>query len=173
MIKINKKDKNDLLQSQKLISSVNSVDDAKYLVEKFFTMALNKVLLLFHYFPCLSVFKCWIFKGILAAQKEYLNKELELELGQLGREHQTHQQIIQQFLNGENDYTGENLNSTNGNDFEIDEIILAPHILGRFWLVQAKRQSVKKYCLYLIIWRFKWFGFELKIWLASHPTQDD
>jgi hypothetical protein len=69
-------------------------------------------------------------KGIVAAQKEYLNKELELELGQFEREHQTQQQLLQQFLDGDYDYTIGDLNNTNGQDYEIDEIILAPEIQG-------------------------------------------
>lgn len=96
-----------MLTAQTLISSINSIDEAKYLVEKFFTMALNK--------------------GIIAAQKEYFNKELEIELSQFERDHYVQQQLLQQLMSVE---SCDNKTAA-GQDYEIDEIILAPQIQGK------------------------------------------
>jgi hypothetical protein len=93
-------------------------------------------------------------KGALAAQKEYLNKELELELGQLGREHQTNQQLIQQFLSDDNDYNG-NFSNSNGNDFEIDEIILAPQIHGNARALKKNSPRLQSHILMLETSRFQ------------------
>ena len=97
-----------MLTAQSLILSINSIDEAKYLVEKFYNLALNK--------------------GVIAAQKEYLNKELEIELSQFERDHYVQQQLLQQLMG--NDSMG--IESMGANqDYEIDEIILAPQMQGK------------------------------------------
>jgi kinesin family member 21 len=91
------KDSNNLLTSKNLITSIGSLDEAKYLIGQFYLMALNK--------------------GVIAAQKEYLNKELECELAQYENDHLVQQQLLQQMMSYE---------QSNEPDYEIDEIILAP-----------------------------------------------
>lgn len=91
------KDSNNLHTSKNLISSISSLDEAKYLIEQFYQMALNK--------------------GVIAAQKEYLSKELECELAQYENDHLVQQQLLQQMMSYE---------QSNEPDYEIDEIILAP-----------------------------------------------
>lgn len=95
-----------MLTAQNLITSINSIDEAKYLVEKFYNLALNK--------------------GVVAAQKEYLNKELEIELSQFERDHYIQQQLLQQLMGNDAMDCGAN------QDYEIDEIILAPQMQGTF-----------------------------------------
>lgn len=91
-------------------------------------------------------------KGILASQKEYLNTELEYELDQLEKDFNVQQQLVQQIINSgqiseelaqqillntnqscTNNTNAKpvNMNLINGccdDNFEIDEIILAPMI---------------------------------------------
>jgi hypothetical protein len=93
-----------MLTAQNLIISISSIDEAKYLVEKFYNLALNK--------------------GVIAAQKEYLNKELEIELSQFERDHYVQQQLLQQLMGNDSMAIENGANQ----DYEIDEIILAPQM---------------------------------------------
>lgn len=62
-----------------LIHTINSIDEAKFMLKKLAMLALNK--------------------GITAAQKEYLNNELECELEQIEKDYYVQQQIVQQIIN--------------------------------------------------------------------------
>lgn len=144
---------------ESLIHTISSIDEAKFILKKFLILALNK--------------------GILAAQKEYLNNELECELDQIEKDYYVQQQVVQQIINSgqiSNEFVQQillynqpfkfdtiqgntNTNNTNNNantnyddiqprtlncsninssfmmngvndNFEIDEIILAPMIDG-------------------------------------------
>lgn len=140
------KDGCDYFNLESLIHTISSIDEAKFLLKKFLIFGLNK--------------------GILAAQKEHLNNELDCELDQLEKDYYIQQQVITQIVNSgqiSNDFLQQlvlynqpldqikfnnsnpnnnnqtsfnnNINNTsfmNGvnDNFEIDEIILAPMIDG-------------------------------------------
>lgn len=143
------RDGSDYFSLENLVLAIGSVEEAKFLVRKFLNLALNK--------------------GILAAQKEYLNNELEYELDQIEKDYNTQQQLVQQIINSgqiseelaqqillnhsQSFSNNQNKNQINNNmncsmntnqnninlinsccndNFEIDEIILAPMIDGKF-----------------------------------------
>ena len=115
---------------EKLINTINTFEEAKFILKKFFMLALSK--------------------GIVAAQKEYLNNELEYELEQFERDYNVQQQLLQNMINSSPSNTNgvitnngdhhistsisvNNTNMNANNDFcndnyEIDEIILAPRM---------------------------------------------
>lgn len=142
------KDGCDYLNLESLVQTISSVEEAKFILKKFLLFALNK--------------------GILAAQKEHLNRELECELEQIEKDYYVQQQVVQQIINSGqisnevvqqlllynqpvkfdsaiNDDSQPRMLLTNSNgngsfmmmngvndNFEIDEIILAPMIDGIF-----------------------------------------
>ena len=90
-------------------------------------------------------------KGIVAAQKEYLSNELKCELEQFERDYNTQQDLLKNIINSDckpgeggspnkqfsncfdNYFRNQsNVPNLNPNDnFEIDEIILAPQLEGK------------------------------------------
>lgn len=120
------KDGTDYYSLENLVLTIGSIDEAKFMIRKFLNLALSK--------------------GVLAAQKEYLNSELEYELNQLEKDFNVQQNLVQQIIqsgqiseelakqiliNSESCKTlptNNNLNLLNecNDNFEIDEIILAP-----------------------------------------------
>lgn len=120
------KDGTDYYSLENLVLTIGSIDEAKFMIRKFLNLVLNK--------------------GVLAAQKEYLNNELEYELNQLEKDFNVQQNLVQQIIqsgqiseelakqilaNSESSKalpTNNNLNLLNecNDNFEIDEIILAP-----------------------------------------------
>jgi hypothetical protein len=125
------KDGGDYLILENHINSINSLEEARFVLKKMLVLGLNK--------------------GIVAAQKEYLNNELENELEQMEKDYNVQQQLVQQIINsglitnefaqqilsnnafedfehGQTSFFSTGHFSGNGNqdNFEIDEIILAP-----------------------------------------------
>ena len=84
--------------------------------------------------------------GIIAAQKEYLNNELEYELEQFERDYNIQQQLLQNMINSSPDHPNGSVSNNNNihhistsisinnnrdvcsDNYEIDEIILAPRM---------------------------------------------
>ena len=124
----NKKE-GDYFQLENHLVGIGSLEEARFVLKKLLVLALNK--------------------GIVAAQKQHLNSELECELEQLERDYNVQQQLVQQIIDSgliTNDFarhilfdaggtgTGANESSLfSGRDnenFEIDEILLAPCMDG-------------------------------------------
>lgn len=138
------KDGGDYLLLENHVNSINSLDEARFVLKKMLILALNK--------------------GVVAAQKEHLNNQLESELDQIEKDYNVQQELVQQIINSgliTNEFAQQILSNScfseengapigffNGHlnggadNFEIDEIILAPVLGGKlkalFFIISIK-----------------------------------
>ena len=100
-----------------LVEPINTLKEAHFFLKKCLNLALDK--------------------GVLAAQNQYLNSQLEFELEKIEKDYIMQQKLIQNMIDhsgpshngGLQDFLNPMNSQTefeNGENFEIDEIILAP-----------------------------------------------